>query len=56
MISSLFLLIDFDQITRFVESGAPKELEWGLALGLVVTIVWLYVELLRFIALFFNRN
>jgi uncharacterized YccA/Bax inhibitor family protein len=56
VISSLFLLIDFDQITRFVESGAPKELEWGLALGLVVTIVWLYVELLRFIALFINRN
>ena len=56
VISSLYLLIDFDQIKNYVDSGAPKELEWGLALGLVVTIVWLYVELLRFIALIANRN
>ena len=47
IISSLFLLVDFDNITKYVEANAPKESEWSLALGLVVTIVWVYIELLR---------
>jgi len=55
VVSSLYLLIDFDNITNYVSAGAPKQLEWTLALGLVVTIVWLYVELLRLIAIL-NRK
>jgi len=56
IISSLFLLVDFDRITKYVEAEAPKESEWSLALGLVVTIVWVYVELLRLIAVLTRRN
>jgi len=51
IISSLYLLIDFDNITNLLDAGAGKEYEWILSLGLVVTIVWLYIELLRFLAI-----
>ena len=56
IVSSLYLLIDFDNITNLVEAGADKKYEWMLALGLVVTIVWLYIELLRFIAIVTGRR
>ena len=56
IISSLYLLVDFDNVTRYVEAGAPKNMEWSLALGLVVTIVWIYIELLRFLAIIANRR
>lgn len=56
IISSLYLLVDFDNITRYVQANAPKEAEWGLALGLVVTIVWVYVELLRLVAIIAARD
>ncbi len=56
VISSLYLLIDFDNITRYVQAGAPKQTEWSLALGLVVTIIWLYIELLRLLAIISNRK
>ena len=56
VISSLYLLIDFDNVTRYVEAGAPKNMEWSLSLGLVVTIVWIYIELLRFLAIIANRR
>lgn len=56
IISSLYLLVDFDTISRFVEANAPRETEWSLALGLVVTIVWVYVELLRLIAVIASRD
>lgn len=52
IIASLFLLVDFDNITNMVESGVPKNMEWTLALGLVVTLVWLYIEILRLISIF----
>lgn len=56
VVSSLYLLVDFDNVTRFINNGAGKEYEWTLALGLVVTIVWLYVELLRLIAIISGRR
>lgn len=56
IVSSLYLLIDFDNITNLVDAGASKEYEWMLSLGLVVTIVWLYIELLRFIAIISGRR
>ncbi len=55
IISSLFLLIDFDRIQNYVDSGAGREYEWSLALGLIVTIVWIYVELLRLISIITRR-
>ncbi len=56
IISSLYLLIDFDNIQNLVEAGASKQYEWMLSLGLVVTIVWLYIELLRLIAIIAGRR
>ena len=56
IISALYLLIDFDNVSKLVSAGASKEYEWSLALGLVVTIVWLYIELLRLIAIISRRN
>ncbi len=56
IVSSLYLLIDFDNITKYVEAGVPKNMEWSLSLGLVVTIVWLYIELLRLAAILIDRR
>jgi uncharacterized YccA/Bax inhibitor family protein len=44
------LALDFDFIERGAQQGYPKQLEWFAALGLVVTIVWLYLEILRLLA------
>jgi uncharacterized YccA/Bax inhibitor family protein len=38
-----------------VQSGAPKELEWYLAFGLMVTLIWLYISILKLLALL-SRN
>ncbi len=56
LLASLFLLIDYDNIQRAIESGIDKKYEWMLSLSLVVTIVWLYVEMLRLIAILSSRN
>ena len=47
IVASLYLIIDFDNITNLVEAGADRQYEWVFSLGLMVTVVWLYVELLR---------
>ena len=49
-IAALFLIIDFGAIESGVQNGAPKNMEWYGAWGLVITLVWLYLELLRLIA------
>lgn len=49
-IASLNLILDFDFIDRGVSDGAPKALEWYAGFGLLVTIVWLYLELLRLLS------
>ena len=41
------LLLDFDFIERGAIAGLPKQIEWFAAFGLMVTLVWLYLELLR---------
>ena len=43
-------LIDFDFIEKAAAAGAPKDTEWTAALGLLVTTVWLYLELLRLLS------
>jgi len=48
--AALFLIIDFGVIEAGVQNGAPKNMEWYGAWGLVVTLIWLYIELLRLIA------
>jgi uncharacterized YccA/Bax inhibitor family protein len=49
-IASFNLLLDFDMIERGVASGAPKWMEWYGAFALLVTLVWLYLELLRLLS------
>jgi uncharacterized YccA/Bax inhibitor family protein len=48
--------MDFDMIEQGAEMGAPKYMEWYCAFGLMVTIVWLYVEMLRLLSRFGSRN
>jgi len=50
IIASLNLIIDFDMIQRGVSQGAPKYMEWYGAFALMVTIIWLYLEILRLLS------
>jgi uncharacterized YccA/Bax inhibitor family protein len=50
IIASLNLVLDFDFIEQGAASGAPKYMEWYGAFGLLVTLVWLYLEILRLLA------
>jgi len=49
-IGALCLVADFDFIERGVQQGAPKQLEWRAAFGLMVTLIWLYLEILKLLA------
>lgn len=49
-VASFFLLLDFDNIERGARSAAPKYMEWYSALGLLVTLVWLYLEVLKLLS------
>jgi len=50
VVAALNLVLDFDFIERGVENGAPKFMEWYAAFGLLVTLVWLYLEILRLLS------
>jgi uncharacterized YccA/Bax inhibitor family protein len=50
VIASLTLLLDFDFIQKGEENGLPKYMEWFAAFGLMVTLVWLYIEILRLLS------
>ena len=56
IIASLNLVLDFDFIEQGVENGAPKYMEWYGAFGLLVTLIWLYLEILRLLAKLQSRN
>ena len=45
------LVLDFDMIQRGVRNRAPKNLAWSAAFGIMVTVIWLYLEILRMIAI-----
>ncbi|MCD4826807.1 MAG: Bax inhibitor-1/YccA family protein [Acholeplasmataceae bacterium] len=53
---ALMLTLDFDRAESIVEGGASKQYEWVVAIGLMVTIVWIYIELLRFLAILASRR
>lgn len=55
-IGALCLVADFDFIEKGVERGAPKQLEWRAAFGLMITLVWLYVEVLKLLAKLVSRR
>ncbi|MDP3909363.1 MAG: Bax inhibitor-1/YccA family protein [Gemmatimonadales bacterium] len=50
VIASLNLVLDFDFIEKGAEQGAPKFMEWYAAFGLMVTLIWLYLEILRLLS------
>jgi len=56
VIASLNLVLDFDFIEEGAEKGAPKYMEWYGAFGLLVTLIWLYLEILRLLAKLRGRN
>lgn len=55
-IAALNLVMDFDFIENGAEIGAPKYMEWYAAFGLMVTLIWLYVEILRLLAKLQSRR
>jgi uncharacterized YccA/Bax inhibitor family protein len=55
-IAALNLILDFDMIEKGVEAGAPKYMEWYGAFGLLVTMVWLYLEILRLLSKLSGRK
>jgi uncharacterized YccA/Bax inhibitor family protein len=55
-IAAMNLILDFDMIDQGAAAGAPKYMEWYCAFGLLVTIVWLYIEILRLLSKFASRK
>ena len=56
VIAALNLVLDFDFIENGSEMGAPKYMEWYAAFGLMVTLIWLYIEILRLLSKLRSRN
>jgi uncharacterized YccA/Bax inhibitor family protein len=56
VIAALNLVLDFDLIENGCRQGAPKYMEWYGAFGLLVTLVWLYLEILRLLSKLANRR
>ena len=50
-LASFFLIVDFDQIQKMIASNAPEQESWRAGFGLMVTVVWLYLEILRLLAI-----
>jgi uncharacterized YccA/Bax inhibitor family protein len=51
-LAAFSFLIDFDAADQMIRAGAPEKAAWGIALGLTVTLVWLYMEILRLLSYF----
>ena len=56
VIAALNLVLDFDFIEEASEVGAPKYMEWYGVFGLLVTLIWLYLEILRLLAKLRSRD
>jgi uncharacterized YccA/Bax inhibitor family protein len=56
IVAALNLLLDFDFIEKGAQAGAPKYMEWYGAFGLMLTLIWLYLEILRLLAKFAGRE
>ena len=55
-IASMNLVMDFDFIENGAEKKAPKYMEWYAAFGLMVTLIWLYLEILKLLSKLRGRN
>jgi uncharacterized YccA/Bax inhibitor family protein len=56
VLASLFLVLDFDFIEQGIRNGLPQQYAWTAAFGLIVTLVWLYLEILRLLAILQNNR
>ena len=56
IIAALNLILDFDLIETGANQGAPKYMEWFGAFALIVTLIWLYIEILRLLAMLANKR
>ncbi len=56
ILASMFIILDLDQIEKAVAAKAPAEESWRCAFGLMVTLVWLYMEVLRLISILRGRD
>jgi uncharacterized YccA/Bax inhibitor family protein len=53
-LAAFFFLRDFDAADQMIRAGAPEKAAWGIALGLTVTLVWLYLEVLNLLSYFYR--
>ncbi|TDC55008.1 Bax inhibitor-1/YccA family protein [Actinomadura sp. KC345] len=53
LVGCFFLLLDFDSIEQGVRQGAPEKFAWYCAFGLVLSLVWIYLEMLRLLSYFY---
>lgn len=56
IVAAMNLVLDFDLIENGARAGAPKYMEWYASFGLLVTLVWLYLEILRLLSKLRSRN
>jgi len=56
VIAAMNLILDFDFIEKSAEAGSPKFLEWYGAFGIMVTLIWLYLEILRLLAILQGKD
>jgi uncharacterized YccA/Bax inhibitor family protein len=54
-LAAFSFLLDFDSADQMIRAGAPEKAAWGVALGLTVTLVWLYIEILQLLS-YFQRD
>ena len=56
LLAAYSLVIDFEQVKTGVQRGAPRAFGWTAAFGIVLTVVWLYLEILRLLSFFMPRS
>lgn len=56
LVGCFFLLLDFDMVEQGVNGGAPEKFAWYCAFGITLSLVWIYLEMLRFLSYFAGRD
>lgn len=56
LLGCFFLLLDFDQIDQGARAGIPEKYSWLMAFGLTLSLVWIYLEILRFVSYFSGND
>jgi len=56
LLAAFFIILDFDMVDRAIAAQAPREESWRMAFGLMVTIIWLYTQVLQLLGMLRNDN